>query len=196
MTRASIMTMASTRLLTSLIATALFLPWFTVPTLQAQFECTAKNTAGRYAFTKSGQEFGTTTSQFSVPGPCGAIGLITFEADGTVSKLIDIRMNLDGPNQLNPVDLAQLFAITSTVDSDCRTTMIATHREFGVVVFQFEGVFANGGQEGWTLQTFPPTDRLDLTTFKRIDPIVDQKLRSKMNRMGSRLGIFPRDDDD
>ena len=57
-------------------------------------------------------------------------------------------------------------------------------------------MFANGGQEGWSLNTFPPTDRLDITTFKRIDPIVDGKLRRRINQIAQRLGIFPLDDND
>ena len=195
MTRVGITTMTSTRLLTSLIGAALFLPWVTASTLQAQFECTAENTAGAYVYTKSGLQYETTSPGPFAPGPFGAIGLITFEPDGTVSKLIDFRMLSDGPSSFNGVNLGDVFDIRGTVEPDCRSTMTFADRASGTVIFEFVSVFANGGQEGWTIQ-ISPADKLDITTFKRIDPIVDGKLRRRINKIAQRLGIFPLDDDD
>ena len=116
MTRASMTTMASTRLLTSLIGAVLFLPLVTASTLQAQFECTAENTAGAYVYTKSGQQYETTPPGPFAPGPFGAVGLITIEADGTVPKLIDFRMLSDGPSVFNGVNLGEVFDIRTWRD--------------------------------------------------------------------------------
>ena len=162
-----------------------------VSPLHAGFQCTPDN-SGTYVYRVTGEVFDTTTSQFNPPGPFVGIGVFTVNAEGTITKLIEHRMQPGGPSPLNGVDLAQIFDIQLTNSPDCTTKTVFTDRATGETALEFRGNQANGKQEGWAIQTFPP-DRLSLLTVKKVDPFVDS---DRVDQIASRLGILILQDDD